>query len=1167
MSGLNYAAIVKLHDQVSAPAKQAALSVRGMASSIRQSQAQLAAGFDKSIDRLKTLTGLAAKAGMAVGTVGMGAMSHATNVVAKFEDMQATLETLDGSSEKAKKSLEWIKKFTFTTPYELDQTTEAFTRLKAYGIDPMDGTLKTLGDTSAAMGKDLMASVDMMADAVVGENQRLKEFGIRGSIIEGKQGKQSGPKGLSMLGGASSKAGTADQIEYSYIDKTGKQRSVRVNKNDQEAIRKTLIEIFNDKFVGAMEKRSKTFNGILSNVKDTITGLQSQFMEAGAFDQLKASLQSRLDMLNRLQQSGKVTEWGKQFAHYMEKASKGIDKLKNNIRPAINYVRDLAGGWKKLGVYASAGAAIWTASPLLSALVSQLSLSRLAVAGGVLAWRNWDKLMPQLSQRFPALGGALGRLGQHLERFKGLAGSAFRQLIDWALRSGSKFGKAFGPFLTNLIQRLDGWLARLNQRIASGNLGEWLDQLWQKAQPAVTAIMDFGTGIWEAVSAVIDTVVWVKELVGGWENLGKVFVGLGLVSYFSSLLGGLAAIFTIISTPVGAIVVAVAAAAGAIYYLYKNWETVKASLAESWWGRIIINLVESVQAKIELWKRGMAIMQVAWEKLKKSWRDDTWGKVLRKTFDVVMHPVQSFHDLIDWVKSKWDKTKATLEETKWGKLLLDTFDVVMHPVQSFHDLIDWVKSKWDETKATLEETKWGKVLLFTVDKLFSPFENLKTIWESAKLLWEKLTDAFADIHWSDTLTGAIDRIRKSIDDLITGWEKVKNITGEAWDSTKETASNAWESTKGYAQSAATTVSNVWQNLTGGSRTEDTAGVNDDLMKVYERANQIAQQQGYSIVIKDGMRTIEEQRENLKKGASKTLNSRHLTGHALDLAVNYDGKQSNEKDWEWVRRINEAMQQAAKELNVPIEWGGNWKSFKDGFHWQLPWHEYRKNTGAKLANPLPFTAATKISASARMRLAINTLKSFGWSENQAIGLAANIKQESEFDPERVGDGGMAYGLGQWHADRQADFAKTFGKNIKDATFMEQLRFVQYELTKGKEQGAGNKLRQAQSAQEAAAIVSRYYERPLRVQAEMQLRAGIATDIENALRNDNVLRGNNVKPIQTAASAVKSFTQEVRGQHELTVNLKAAPGVEYSVAEKKTTGVASKFNLGKQAGAAA
>ncbi len=1143
MSGLNYAAIVKLHDQVSAPAKQAALSVRGMASSIRQSQAQLAAGFDKSIDRLKTLTGLAAKAGMAVGTVGMGAMSHATNVVAKFEDMQATLETLDGSSEKAKKSLEWIKKFTFTTPYELDQTTEAFTRLKAYGIDPMDGTLKTLGDTSAAMGKDLMASVEMMADAVVGENERLKEFGIRGSIIEGKQGKQSGPKGLSMLGGASSKAGTADQIEYSYIDKTGKQRSVRVNKNDQEAIRKTLIEIFNDKFVGAMEKRSKTFNGILSNVKDTITGLQSQFMEAGAFDQLKASLQSRLDMLNRLQQSGKVTEWGKQFAHYMEKASKGIDKLKNNIRPAINYVRDLAGGWKKLGVYASAGAAIWTASPLLSALVSQLSLSRLAVAGGVLAWRNWDKLMPQLSQRFPALGGALGRLGQHLERFKGLAGSAFRQLIDWALRSGSKFGKAFGPFLTNLIQRLDGWLARLNQRIASGNLGEWLDQLWQKAQPAVTAIMDFGTGIWEAVSAVIDTVVWVKELVGGWENLGKVFVGLGLVSYFSSLLGGLAAIFTIISTPVGAIVVAVAAAAGAIYYLYKNWETVKASLAESWWGRIIINLVESVQAKIELWKRGMAIMQVAWEKLKKSWRDDTWGKVLRKTFDVVMHPVQSFHDLIDWVKSKWDKTKATLEETKWGKLLLDTFDVVMHPVQSFHDLIDWVKSKWDETKATLEESAWGNILLDAINLVTSPFETLKALWEKIKELWDKVTGAFKDIGWADVLQGAIDKLKQGIDLLIEGWEKVKNYASEGWDATKETASNAWEATKGVASDA----------LQATQAFGQTVAVNtvEAAKTVVSTANNVVQNTTSVIsnLVAGG--------NNAKDQGGKAANWHKVKTDIVDAAkvAKVDpGTLAAIAHFESKFNANAApiARNAAKNTirlfdgRMGISSAHGLGQFLDG-----TWTDYINKYGSKygIANAGHLNKSQAAEYRNNVKIQAAMLAEFT-RENVQLGAKLGGKDEiaNVYALHNLGSGDGAKFLAALRNNPSMAVNHVLSdKVIRGNSSL----YANGGISVGEAyMRMGNLMRQGQAYAEEA----------------RQL-AGVAQQTISDNQQLAATSNSTVRPIPTAASAVQKFMGEVRGQHELTLNLKAAPGVQYSVAEKKTTGVASKFNLGKQAGAAA
>jgi hypothetical protein len=101
---------------------------------------------------------------------------------------------------------------------------------------------------------------------------------------------------------------------------------------------------------------------------------------------------------------------------------------------------------------------------------------------------------------------------------------------------------------------------------------------------------------------------------------------------------------------------------------------------------------------------------------------------------------------------------------------------------------------------------------------------------------------------------------------------------------------------------------------------------------------------------------------------------------------------------------------------------------------------------------------------------------GWTREQAEGVAANLEQESGFKADAEGDGGQAYGLAQWHPDRQADFAKFSGKDIRKATGAEQLEFINHELTRGKEKAAGNKLRMAENAYDAASIVSREYERP-------------------------------------------------------------------------------------------
>ena len=106
-------------------------------------------------------------------------------------------------------------------------------------------------------------------------------------------------------------------------------------------------------------------------------------------------------------------------------------------------------------------------------------------------------------------------------------------------------------------------------------------------------------------------------------------------------------------------------------------------------------------------------------------------------------------------------------------------------------------------------------------------------------------------------------------------------------------------------------------------------VNPDLQKLVKNAI------GLSTIdfgISEGMRTKERQQLLYDSGKSQTMNSRHLTGHAVDVYAWKDGAVSWEfEDYE---TINVAFNQAAKLTNIPYVWGGSWKTFKDGPHFEL-----------------------------------------------------------------------------------------------------------------------------------------------------------------------------------------------------------------------------------------
>lgn len=109
------------------------------------------------------------------------------------------------------------------------------------------------------------------------------------------------------------------------------------------------------------------------------------------------------------------------------------------------------------------------------------------------------------------------------------------------------------------------------------------------------------------------------------------------------------------------------------------------------------------------------------------------------------------------------------------------------------------------------------------------------------------------------------------------------------------------------------------------------GVDDRLVRVVKRAIEITT---IDFTVVEGLRTKERQTELVLRGKSQTMNSRHLTGDAVDLAPWVDGAIS----WDWTdfRTLQPNIQAAANNLGITVQWGGNWPGFPDGPHWQLPW---------------------------------------------------------------------------------------------------------------------------------------------------------------------------------------------------------------------------------------
>jgi peptidoglycan L-alanyl-D-glutamate endopeptidase CwlK len=116
---------------------------------------------------------------------------------------------------------------------------------------------------------------------------------------------------------------------------------------------------------------------------------------------------------------------------------------------------------------------------------------------------------------------------------------------------------------------------------------------------------------------------------------------------------------------------------------------------------------------------------------------------------------------------------------------------------------------------------------------------------------------------------------------------------------------------------------------GTKSSEKLSQVHPDLQKVF---NEAIKGSPLDFSITEGLRTKERQKELFDAGKSQTMNSRHITGKAVDIAVLVDGKLT--WDFKYYQQAADHIKKVAKELGIDIVWGGDWQSFKDGPHFEL-----------------------------------------------------------------------------------------------------------------------------------------------------------------------------------------------------------------------------------------
>lgn len=358
-------AVIRAVDKFTGPARSIIASLSPISSSlgnIGRAAGDVGSRISSLLGPLSAVVGAGGLAGVAMGVKGV------VNASAQFEKFTTILETVEGSSEKAKASMAWVSDFAAKTPYELAEVTDAFVKLKAYGIDAQAGALESAGNAAAAMGKDVGQAVEALADALTGENERLKEFGIKAST-EG------------------------NKITYTW-NENGKQMVASANKNSADQIEAVVTGIWNRRYGGAMDKLSGTWGGMMSNLGDVWTNFLRGIGDAGFFSYIEGQLSGLLGVFDEMAKSGALKELQTAISTGLIQAIEGIKAAFKNItiQDVItsigNFCRSISnavewiGGWKNaaiaLGVVLNAGLIVSMAQ--LVGGIGQLAIA----VGGVL---------------------------------------------------------------------------------------------------------------------------------------------------------------------------------------------------------------------------------------------------------------------------------------------------------------------------------------------------------------------------------------------------------------------------------------------------------------------------------------------------------------------------------------------------------------------------------------------------------------------------------------------------------------------------------------------------------------------------------------------------------------------------------------------------------------
>jgi len=574
-----------------------------------------------------------------------------------IEQYRNTLETVLKDSNKARKKLAWASRFANKTPFETEEVVGGMTKLQSYGIEG-DRILKTtnrtylemIGDMASGMGKSFDQAIEAVADARTGELERLKEFGITKNMIAdfGKS------KGLEIFN-------NKGQIK------------------DMELFNKTLFEMMDSRFGGAMEKQAKTFRGGLSTISgaaksalSTLAGVNEfgDIVENSPFQILRDKVIIPFaNTLVRLQEDGTFTKW-----------AENISNIFGEIINIGGKVIDFIVKWKEVLIpLASAIAGLFVINKIilligaLKTALSAFSFNPIMLGiGAIIAvciglYRNWDLVKAKLA----ALWESIKAFGVKIKDFFVKIWEKIKSFGKALWDVGKKMFMLFTPF--GLIITI-GKLIIENWDLIKAKFSELGSYLYNK-------ILDIGNFFIGLKDKTVDVFFkLIDKLKSLWEKVKIIFT-----SIFSSIL----------------------------IFLNDSWEKIKSKfieLKEYFYSKIqnIGNIFVGLKDKV------VGVFFKLIDKLK-----GLWGK-LKTIFTSI------FSSILNFLNDSWEKIKSKFTELKeyfYSKIQnIGNFFVGLKDkaVDVFFKLIDKLKEVWETMKSTA-----ASAFDFILDYVAQVWENIK----------------------------------------------------------------------------------------------------------------------------------------------------------------------------------------------------------------------------------------------------------------------------------------------------------------------------------------------------------------------------------------------------------------------------------------------------------